>query len=93
MSASVKNSIFILSLLLSALYTQAVSASVASGRVSFYGSIVEPSCLVVQHGRLPVLDCSVRSDKQPGGVQNIVNTQLAYIDADKKLAVLTVTYR
>lgn len=82
-----------LTLLLATLCIQSVTASVGSGRVSFYGSIVESSCLIVHDARKPALDCSVRSDYQTGIEKNIANSRFNYIDPEKKLAILTVTYR
>jgi type 1 fimbria pilin len=93
MTSSVRNSVRVLTLLLVTLCAYPTTASVGSGRVSFYGSIVEPSCLIVHHARKPALDCSVRSDYQVGFEKNFVKTQLDYIDQEKKLAVLMVTYR
>ncbi|HEY3983571.1 hypothetical protein [Cedecea sp.] len=75
------------------LNSQSVSASVAGGQVRFYGSIVEPSCLVKKDSQLLGLDCSNRNDIHSGIESEIANTHFIYIDTDEKLAVLTVTYR
>ncbi|HCJ98505.1 MAG TPA: hypothetical protein DHV72_00540 [Serratia grimesii] len=93
MPASVRNSLFTVILLLVAFGFQSAIASVGSGKINFYGSIVEYACQVALDDRLPVLDCSMRGDNQFGIEQNIANSQLDYIDPDKTLAVITVTYR
>lgn len=93
MPVSSKNSLFTMILLLAAFGSQSAIASVSSGKISFYGSIVEPACQVALDDRLPMLDCSTRGDNQFGIEQNIANSQLDYIDPDKTLAVVTVTYR
>lgn len=94
MFAPAKNSMrIVMALLLTVFGAQPVTASIGSGKVSFYGSIVEPSCRVALNQRLPVLDCAARGDNSSGVERSIADSQFAYIDSDKRLALFTVTYR
>lgn len=92
-------------LLLFPLSSLASGVSGGSGIIHFVGSIVEDGCDVQHHKQVVEFNCPVGSKwvKQPVAMADLNSTHLAsnvpanvkfnYLDAKKKLAVLSISYQ
>ncbi len=80
---------------LTCLSALASGSTQASGRISFYGDIVEPTCRTRVHTVAPwvALDCEGRGDAATLSQADLAQISLTYLNAQKTLVISQITYR
>lgn len=86
-----KDIIRIVSLLFCFLITPSVFAN-STGEISFHGSVIEEyNCQPIQTNHQIQLDCSTNNNTLSES-EIVFHSQLEYLNQDKKLAVMNITY-